>query len=54
MESSKKPEVLSRKPWATPACEVLDVVTTAGGPPGGADAHTTIGNAGCAPHAPCS
>ena len=45
---------IPRKAWATPACATLDLASTAGGPPGGADAHMTNGNAGCAPGVSCS
>lgn len=37
------------KTWHTPVCETLDLAATAGGPPGGADAHSTTGNSGCSP-----
>lgn len=39
----------AKSTWHTPVCETLDLAATAGGPPGGADAHTTNGSAGCSP-----
>lgn len=40
----------TKRTWQTPAIEHLDLAATAGGPPGGPDAHAATGSAaGCNP-----
>lgn len=54
MTTNRTMDEVSQKAWVTPACVTLALEATSGGPPGGADAHTTNGSAGCAPGLSCS